>query len=545
MSHLSHANVANRCLAVGIGVILALYLGAALRGLPQEGAALVAREKLDHLPKQGTGHEQTMEDSAKARPHDATTPHFQEAVRSADHAFPGDHPTYWMIVPFAVLLIAIACFPLIPSLSHWWESNLHRFYVAAGLGAITLVFYLAFYPGPIVGHWPAFHLVPPPENGLHWAGAFAVFANALLSEYIPFMVLLLSLYTISGGVRIEGDWAARPTTNTGFLAVGGLLASFVGTTGAAMLLIRPLLETNRQRKHTVHTVVFFIFVVCNCGGCLLPLGDPPLFLGYLQGVPFLWTLKLWPAWLFVNGMLLVVYYVWDRFWVCPREIARDMRREANRTHRIRIAGIGLHVPLLVGVVLSIGLLDPAKALPGLNWHPWLYLREIVQLTLVAVSLTFGNEHVRRANRFDYHAILEVAALFLGIFLCMQPALQILDVRGDSLGLASPSHFYWATGLLSSMLDNAPTYVVFFETARTLGGVVGEPMVCGVREPLLAAISLSAVFFGAMTYIGNGPNFMVKAIAEKEGVSMPTFFGYLAYSIAVLLPLFVATSLIFL
>jgi Na+/H+ antiporter NhaD/arsenite permease-like protein len=350
------------------------------------------------------------------------------------------------------------------------------------------------------------------------------------------------LYTISGGIRIAGDLPAHPATNTAFLGIGTLLASFIGTTGAAMLLIRPLLETNRERKHVVHTVVFFIFTVCNCGGCLLPIGDPPLFLGYLRGVPFLWTFTLWAPWAVVNGLLLAVYFFWDAYWFYPREAKPDIVRDEAWVHRLRFQGVWPNALLLAGVILSIALLDPAKTFPGTHWHPWLYLREISQLALVLLSLTLGRESVRHANQFNYHAIVEVAVLFLGIFICMQPPLQILHVQGPALGLTSPLHFFWATGSLSAVLDNAPTYVVFFTTAETLGGT---NLVAGVQQELLVGVSLGAVFMGAMTYIGNGPNFMVKTIAEKSGVRMPSFFGYLGFSCVILLPLLAVAAWAFL
>jgi Na+/H+ antiporter NhaD/arsenite permease-like protein len=307
-----------------------------------------------------------------------------------------------------------------------------------------------------------------------------------------------------------------------------------------MLLIRPLLDTNAERKHVKHTVIFFIFVVCNCGGCLLPLGDPPLFLGYLFGVPFLWTLKLWPAWLLVNGLLLATYFLWDHFWYYPQEALADIRRDEQEVRPLRFRGVWPNALLLLGVVLAVALLDPGKPLPGTHWHPWVYLREAAQLAMVVFSLRWTAAPIRADNRFSYGAIVEVAVLFLGIFLCMQAPLQILHVYGASLGLTAPAHFFWATGSLSSVLDNAPTYAVYFETARSVGG---DELVAGVEESLLAAVSLGAVFMGAMTYIGNGPNFMVKSIAEEAGVAMPSFFGYIAYSAAFLLPLFTVVALL--
>jgi Na+/H+ antiporter NhaD/arsenite permease-like protein len=448
-----------------------------------------------------------------------------------------------MVAPFAGLLLAIAVFPLVPRIASWWESNLHKLYVAVALGGGTLLYYLFFYEHAVLAHWPIGRPAQPSEGGPNFAVAGAVLANAVVYEFVPFIVLLLTLYTISGGLRIEGDLPARPRTNAAFLATGAVLANLIGTTGAAVVLVRPLLETNRQRRHIRHTVVFFIFIVCNCGGCLLPIGDPPLLLGYLRGVPFLWTLRLWPEWLLVNAVLIGVYYAWDRWWSYRRETAEDIARDQTRTHRLRFAGIWPNVPLLLVGVLAVMLLDPAKPFPGTGWHPWIYLREVVQLVLIALSLLLGSPATRRQNRFNYHAILEVAALFLGIFLSMQAPLQILHVRGPTLGLSTPAHFFWATGSLSSVLDNAPTYVVFFETARSLGAD-SEPLVAGTRQSLLAAVSLGAVFMGAMTYIGNGPNFMVKAIAEKSGIRMPSFFGYLLYSLGVLVPVFVAVTFLF-
>jgi Na+/H+ antiporter NhaD/arsenite permease-like protein len=447
-----------------------------------------------------------------------------EEAEAASHA---GHPPYWMVAPFVLLLGAIAVFPLTPRVSHWWEHNQNKLYVAIALGVLTLAYYAL-----ADGFGKAEH----------------VFAHTLLQEYIPFIVLLFSLYTISGGIRISCDLPAHPATNTAFLAAGGLLASFIGTTGAAMLLVRPLLATNSERKHVVHTVIFFIFVVCNCGGCLLPLGDPPLFMGYLRGVSFFWTLTLWKEWLFVNALLLAVYFVWDHFFCYKHETVTDIRRDEMQVRPLVVYGWRLHVPLLLGVVAAVALLaynphDP-KPMPGTNWVPWPFLREVVQLLLVAISLLWGSQAVRQANKFNYGAILEVAALFAGIFLCMVPAIEILRVKGSDLGLETAASFFWATGTLSAVLDNAPTYVVFFEAAGTLAE--GTPETAGVAAALLTAVSLGAVFMGSMTYIGNGPNFMVKTIAESSGLKMPSFFGYvLCYSVPVLLPIFALTVWLFL
>jgi Na+/H+ antiporter NhaD/arsenite permease-like protein len=322
------------------------------------------------------------------------------------------------------------------------------------------------------------------------------------------------------------------------MGVGALLASLIGTTGAAMLLIRPLLETNRERKYIAHTVVFFIFIVCNCGGLLLPLGDPPLFLGYLQGVPFLWTLRLWPSWLLINGLLLTFYLMWDRFYFYPHESIRDRVRDETQVRPLRFTGVWPNALLLGGVIFSVALLSPDSPFPGTTWHPWFYLREAVQLGLAAASLLFGPRLVRDANGFNYLAIIEVAALFIGIFVCMQPALQILNLEGAGLGIDTPVRYFWASGWLSSVLDNAPTYLVFFNTARGTG--LGLP-----PDSILTGISLGAVLMGAMTYIGNGPNFMVKSIAEGSGIKMPSFFGYCVYSFLILLPILALNAWLFL
>jgi len=525
MSKPSGSLASNKALLVTIAVVLAGYLVAAAFHVPQYATELITA---------GQSHGAAKGDSPIfAHTKIGTVP-------------TAGHPPYWMVTPFVLLLVAIAVLPLIPATAHWWESNLHRFYVAGGLAAITLVYYLTLHVHPVQAHWPVLHVALPSAAGLNFFQTGEVLANAILNEYVPFIVLLFSLYTISGGIRIEGDLAAHPLVNVAFLAVGAVLASVIGTTGAAMLLIRPLLDTNRERKHVKHTVIFFTFIVCNCGGLLLPIGDPPLFLGYLMGVHFLWTIVLWKEWLFVNGALLIIYLLWDLYWCYPHEQPADVARDETRTHRLRFGGLWPNVPLLGGVIFSVALLDPSMAFPGTDWHPWMYLREIVQLCLVGVSLAVGAGHARRANRFNYGAIIEVAALFFGIFICMQPALQILGVEGPNLGLTEPWQYFWASGSLSSVLDNAPTYVVFFETARSLTEKFGlSPAVAGVEARLLIALSLGSVFMGANTYIGNGPNFMVKSIAEKSGVAMPGFFGYMLYSIGILIPLFVLVTFLFL
>lgn len=462
------------------------------------------------------------------------------AVPTADHHAGNGHaagviPHYIATMPFVLLLGAIATFPLIPKISVWWDSNTHRLWIAVGLAGLTLLYYLFFYPAAGI------------------AKVQSVLDHAILQEYIPFIVLLFSLYSIAGGIRIQGDLPAHSGTNAMFLGIGSILASFIGTTGAAMLLIRPLLETNAERKYVRHTIVFFIFMVCNTGGCLLPIGDPPLFLGYLEGVPFLWTLwGLWKPWLFVNVALLAAYYLLDAMIFYRKERAADLTRDERQIRPLQIRGLWPNAALLVGVIITVACLDPRKPIPFTAWHPWIYLREVVQIGLVGLSLWLGSREVRQANRFTYHAIVEVAALFVGIFICMQPALEILGNVGPQLGINTPDKFFWVTGSLSSVLDNAPTYLVFFKTAAASQGGAGFTQLVASSTPegllaqsTLAGISLGAVFMGAMTYIGNGPNFMVRAIAEESGVRMPSFFGYvLYYSVPVLLPIFYLTTRLF-
>jgi Na+/H+ antiporter NhaD/arsenite permease-like protein len=408
----------------------------------------------------------------------------------------GPLPAY-TVVPFVAMLLAIAVCPLwIP---HWWESNRNKLVAACVLGL------------PVIGLYAARH----PHVLLETA-----------EEYASFILLLTALYVIAGGIRLSGDLEATPLVNTAFLAVGGLLASFLGTTGASMLLIRPVLQTNRQRTRITHTVVFFIFLVSNIGGLLTPLGDPPLFLGYLEGVPFAWTFRLWPQWLFAVVALLLAYFVWDSVlygWEPARAVVRD---EAER-RPLRLEGT-LNFVWLGGVVLGVAFLHA----------PW---REALIVALSLLSLWRTPREVRRANEFTPHPMVEVAVLFLGIFVTMIPALEMLRTRGGELGVREPWQFFWATGALSSFLDNAPTYLVFLTLAQSLR--LADDVV-GVPHAILAAISVGAVFMGANTYIGNAPNFMVKAIAEEARVRMPSFFGYMLYSGGILLPLFAAITWLF-
>jgi Na+/H+ antiporter NhaD/arsenite permease-like protein len=463
-------------------------------------------------------------------------------------------PSLGWSAPFVALLLCIALLPLIRRTTHWWEHNRNKLLVGLVLGAATLVHYLARdfgvrLHGPTLlelMRWAGCQVAE--HDGHYLAGpGLATAAGALgnaLFEYVPFMVFLFSLYTISGGIAVRGDIPARPLTNTVILAIGGVLANLIGTTGASMLLIRPLLQTNSERKQVAHTVIFFIFIVSNIGGSLLPIGDPPLFLGYLRGVPFFWTLCLWKKWALVLGALLVFYLAWDTI-AYRREAPADVARDKKQIGRIRVLGT-VNFLWLILVVAAVATLAPANPLPGTQWPSSPFVREAVQLILVGLSFATTPHGLRHANRFNFKAIGEVACLFIGIFITMQVPLEILNARGAELGLTKAWQFFWATGTLSAFLDNAPTYVVFFQTAigathETGPGVMQLMEGSFIRQDLLVGISLGAVFLGAATYIGNGPNFMVKSIAEERGVKMPTFFGYLLYSTAILVPLFVIVT----
>jgi Na+/H+ antiporter NhaD/arsenite permease-like protein len=403
-----------------------------------------------------------------------------------------------LVLPFLLMLAAIALGPALAP--HWWESNRNRLFVSLALGLPVAAVYLVRAPAEL-GH--------------------------ALGEYTSFITVLGGLYVIAGGIVLHGDLRATPLVNGVFLAAGAVLASIVGTTGAAMLLIRPLLRTNRERARVQHTVVFFIFIVANVGGLLTPLGDPPLLLGYLVGVPFIWTLRLWPAWLLTVAGLLAVFLVWDCLAV-RREAPVALRLDRQRVEPLRLTG-ALNLFWLAGVVVAV------VAAPA----PW---REtsIVALAVTAYLTTPGT--TRRLNGFTAAPMLEVGAIFLGIFVTIVPALELLRLRGAELGVRTPTEFFWTAGLLSAVLDNAPTYLAFLAIAQGLG-LPNE--VVGVSHPVLAGISLGAVLFGALTYIGNAPNFMVRAIAAEAGVAMPGFVAYLAYSGPVLLPLFALVAVVLL
>jgi Na+/H+ antiporter NhaD/arsenite permease-like protein len=432
-------------------------------------------------------------------------------------------------LPFVGLLLSIALLPLIAS--HFW----HHHY-----GKVTMAWVLAF-------------LLPfAMMAGL---GSTAVLlVHAALAEYLPFVILLTALYTISGGIYIQGNMRGSPRVNTLFLVAGALLASVMGTTGASMLLIRPLIRANDNRQHKAHVIVFFIFIVSNAGGALTPLGDPPLFLGFLKGVDFFWPLlHLWAPALFLVAALLAIFYVLDNYYYHRREELLPADPTPD-TPAIRIQG-GWNFALLaiaVCFVLLSGLWNPGVvwSVAGTPVPLQGLVRDVGLLSLAAISFKATSTAIHQANQFSWEPMREVAKLFAGIFLVMAPVMAMLQAgvqgpfgavvaavtRAD--GSANPAMYFWVTGTLSAFLDNAPTYLVFFNTA---GGNAQQLMT--TLAPTLAAISGGAVFMGACSYIGNAPNLMVKTIAQGQGIKMPSFFGYIAWAVVVLLPLLLIVQLI--
>lgn len=441
----------------------------------------------------------------------------------------GGSLSLWWGVPFAGTLMSIALLPLLMPI--FWH---HHF------GKITAFWSLAFLLPFAAVFGPGI--------------ATASFMHALLAEYIPFVILLTALFTVAGGIYIRGNLHGTPALNTIILAIGAVLASFMGTTGASMLLIRPLIRANDNRKHTAHVVIFFIFIVSNVGGSLTPLGDPPLFLGFLKGVDFFWTLQaIFPETLFLLAALLVLFFILDNWYYHRRE--ETLQRDPTPDTR-SIGFDGKINFLLLGAVIALVLLSgfwksPVSfnisgtevGLPGI-------VRDLGLIGVALLSLAFTPRKVHDDNQFGWAPMQEVAKLFAGIFLTIVPVIAMLKagVNGPFGAIVSavtrpdgspdPAMYFWATGILSSFLDNAPTYLVFFNTAG------GDPAVLMTTlAPTLAAISAGAVFMGANTYIGNAPNLMVKAIAEDRGVNMPSFFGYMLWSVGILIPLLVVMTFI--
>ncbi|MDR0816600.1 MAG: sodium:proton antiporter [Desulfovibrio sp.] len=438
-------------------------------------------------------------------------------------SIPGAELSAVWVLPFACMLFSIAVMPL--TLPHFWEHHFGKIAVFWGLAFLVPCFF---------------------AYGL--SVAFYVLLHTLLLEYIPFLILIFALFTVAGGVRLTGSLTGSPLVNTGLLAVGTILASWMGTTGAAMLLIRPLLRANAHRRYRVHSVIFFIFLVANIGGSLTPLGDPPLFLGFLKGVSFFWTTtQLFLKTFFISTVLLTIFYILDTV-LFRREGCPALPRDPGKTEENLGLDGKINLLFLLGVVLVVlcsGLVQMGEIAEvyGVPIEGQNLLRDLLLLILARLSWKYTDQRCREMNGFSWTPIVEVGQLFLGIFVSMIPAIAILRAGTD--GALAPlirmvSHngepvnamYFWLTGALSSFLDNAPTYLVFFNTA---GGDAAHLM--ADKGTTLAAISAGAVFMGANSYIGNAPNFMVRSIAEEQGVAMPSFFGYMLWSVGILVPLF--------
>ncbi len=477
----------------------------------------------------GSAHKPVADDTHDAHGSD----HKEHAGHADDHAAHGEEhgghsswkPPIWSVTGFVLMLLSIAVFPLVKP--HWWEHNKNRAIISVALGVPVGVYVL-------INDWH--HLV------------------LSFHEYEQFIILLGSLFVISGGIWLSGDIRATPKNNTLFILIGALLASFIGTTGAAMLLIRPLIKTNSERQYKVHTMVFFIFLVANIGGSLTPLGDPPLFLGYLKGVPFAWTFKLWTFWLPTIIWLLGLYFVIDTYIYNKKETDEAKAWDDSNIEPIKMRG-AFNFLFLVGVILSIyfypDMLKFMVETMGIDKHTAEYIpvRESIMILMAVLSWKTTKMEYRTAQNFSWEPIQEVAILFAAIFVTMIPALIILNAWGPTSPIRDTWHFFWITGGLSSFLDNAPTYLVFLSLAEgqwVAPGAVGDIALNSgghVAATTLVAISVGAVFMGANTYIGNAPNFMVKSIAEENKIKMPSFFGYMAWSFGILVPTFIVITLI--
>lgn len=450
----------------------------------------------------------------------------------------------WSVVPFIGILLSIAICPLVNV--HWWEHN---------MGIVSVFWALLF--------------LLPFALGMGVETAIYNIFHICVIDYIPFIVLLAGLFVISGGIIVRGTLVGTPSLNTTVLLIGSILASCIGTTGASMVLIRPLIRAIACREKKAHTIVFFIFIVSNIGGSLTPIGDPPLFLGFLHGVPFFWTLKLLPMFIINICLLLAVYWLIDSFFYKKEQQANSALRaekcaEANK-EPIHIGGL-VNLLFLFGVIIAVilsGLLAKAPlfydakheiargiALFTSHGHTiilsWLSVaRDGFIILMALLSWRMTPKSLRSDNCFSWGPIKEVAILFAGIFATIIPAIAILQARGGELGVSSPAQFFWAAGLLSSFLDNAPTYLAFLSLAGGIGLNSGVWTDLGYVAPLvLLAISAGSVFMGANTYIGNAPNFMVRSIAEENGIRMPSFFGYMLWSASILVPLFILNTLLF-
>lgn len=436
----------------------------------------------------------------------------------------------WSALPFAGILLSIALMPLI--VPRFWH---HHFPKVSAFWAIVFVLPFLFFFGLVAVH-EILHII--------------------IIDYIPFILLLWALYAVSGGIYVRGSLKGTPVVNVVILLIGTILASVVGTTGASMLLIRPILRSNAWRVHKVHTIVFFIFLVSNIGGSLTPLGDPPLFLGFLHGVPFFWTMHILPEMAFASAVLLALYFILDSYYY-KKESKTDAPDTALEPLRIEGSYNFVFLAGIIAAVLFSGTVKLGEVnIFGIHQTIENFIKDVVLIMMAVLSLIFTKAEVRKGNEFSWAPIIEVAYLFAGIFITIIPALAILKA-GEQGALAwliksvnTPAHYFWAAGSLSSFLDNAPTYLTFFNSAlgKFYPGVPETQAVASLiveKIPYLAAISAGAVFMGANTYIGNAPNFMVKSIAEEAGINMPSFFGYMfKYSIPILVVLFILITFIF-
>jgi Na+/H+ antiporter NhaD/arsenite permease-like protein len=419
------------------------------------------------------------------------------------------------------MLGAIAVLPL--AANHFWENNRNKLILSLILGIPTAIWLIV--------------------NGM-----FVQLEHSIVFDYVPFVILLGSLFIITGGIFIDGDIEATPRNNTILLFIGAVLASFMGTTGAAMLLIRPLLKINSERKLKTHSILFFIAIVANSGGLLTPIGDPPLFMLYLRGVPFDWFFGLYKEWAVTNFLLLLTYFIYDSI-QHKKESPEDLYFDHENITPMKIVG-NLNFIWLAGVLLSVAFINK-NTIPALEASKWFgYSREMVIVIMAVCSLVFTKKSIHEANKFTFEPIKEVAYLFLGIFITMVPVLLYLETNAAHLGVTHPIQFYYASGALSSFLDNTPTAVTFYSLGVGLVHLLPEqfagiPLIAGIPEHFLEAISVGSVMFGAMTYIGNGPNFMVKSIAEEQKIPMPHFFQYMyKFSLIVLLPIYILVQLLF-
>ncbi|MGE5847140.1 MAG: sodium:proton antiporter [Ignavibacteria bacterium] len=420
------------------------------------------------------------------------------------------------LLPFVLMLGSIAVFPLF--WNHFWEQNKNKLIIALLLSFPIIIYLLS-------------------------SGLFERLFDTLIFDYIPFIILLGSLFTITGGIFLTGDIEAKPSVNTLFLAIGAVLASFIGTTGAAMLLIRPVIQTNKEREFKVHTILFFIGIVANCGGLLTPLGDPPLFMMYLRGAPFAWFFSLFLEWLITNGLLLIIYFFVDSYFH-RKEPETAIIRDITQIKPIKIEG-KLNFYWLGVVVIAVAFLNEQYLEFIKIDHFFGFIREAAILLMAYLSIILTPRLTRVSNSFTWEPIKEVAYLFLGIFITMVPCLIYLEQNAKTLGVTLPHQFYYFSGILSSFLDNTPTAVTFHSLALGLGEQTGS-IIAGIPEEILKAICVGAVFFGSMTYIGNGPNFMVKAVAEENNIPMPHFFSYMyKFSLIALLPIFIIVQLLML